>query len=99
MCGVDAFYGQITKGELRAGIHIHGACINELCSQRSAGFLGVFFTSGLKEFIKCCTILGLLVYMSYKQYEPYNKVFFSAIGYAHRQHRHSKTQTVDRTVT
>lgn len=25
--------------------------------------------------------------------------FFSTIGYAHRQQRHSKTQTVDRTVT
>lgn len=35
-----------------------------------------FFASGLKEFIKCCTILGLLVYMSYKQYEPHNRVFF-----------------------
>lgn len=70
-------------GELRAGIHIPVPCVDAVKDLRDC-FL-FLFTSGLKEFIKCSTIVGLLVYMSYKQYEPYNRVLFFAIGYAHRQ--------------
>lgn len=50
-------------------------------------------TSGLKEFIKCCSIFWLLVYISYKQCWQRNRLF-SAIGYwARTALTNSKTQS------
>lgn len=50
-------------------------------------------TSGLKEFIKCCTILWLLVYRHYKQYRQHNSVSWATGHGRHWQTVKHRQQT------